>query len=263
MHRRFFDPDHWRVVLYDQRGAGRSRPHGSLAGNSTPSLVRDIEALRCHLGIERWLLFGSSWGSTLGLCYAQAYPERVTGLVLSGIFLGRPEELDWFLHGLGQIFPDAHAAFMGHLPQADRGDPLRAYLARLVDPNPAVYGPAARAWATYESSCSTLLPMPDSVANFARDPATVSQARIEAHYLANGLFLPQDGLLSHIDRIGHLRAEIIQGRYDMICPARNAYQLAQSWPAARLTIIPDAGHLALEPGIRRGLIMAVESFRTP
>jgi proline iminopeptidase len=261
VHRRFFDPAYWRVVVFDQRGAGRSRPQGSIAGNTTPALIDDIEALRAHLGIENWLLFGGSWGSTLSLCYAQAHPARVSGLVLRGIFLGRPEEVDWFLHGLCQIFPDAHAAFAGHLPQSERGDLLGAYLSRLIDPDPAIHLPASRAWSTYEGTCSTLLPTPATVAGFSRDRATLGLARIEAYYFANRLFLPPAGLLSRVDRIAHLPAVIIQGRYDMICPTRSAFQLAQNWPAARLSIIPDAGHSALEPGIRRALVAAVESFR--
>ena len=261
VHRRFFDPRHWRVILFDQRGAGRSRPQGSIANNTTPALTDDIEALRRHLGIDSWLLFGGSWGSTLALAYAQAHPERARGLVLRGIFLGRPEELDWFLHGLGQIFPDAHAAFVNHLPEGERGDLLGAYLSRLTDPDPAIHLPASRAWSIYEGTCSTLLPTPASVAGFSRDRATLGLARIEAHYFANRLFLPPEGLLSRMGRITHLRAEIVQGRYDMICPARSAYQLAGQWPSARLTIVPDSGHSALEPGIRRALVMAVDACR--
>lgn len=261
VHRRFFDPAYWRVVVFDQRGAGRSRPHGGIARNATPALVEDMEALRRHLGIESWLLFGGSWGSTLSLCYAQEHAGRVSGLVLRGVFLGRPEELDWFLYGLAQIFPDAHAAFAGHLPEQERGDLLGAYLSRLTDPDPAVHLPASRAWSIYEGTCSTLLPTPAAVAGFSRDRATLGLARIEAHYFANRLFLPPEGLLARMHRVSHLPGEIVQGRYDMICPARSAFQLAGSWPKARLRIIPDAGHSALEPGIRCALVAAVETFR--
>lgn len=262
VHRRFFDPHHWRVVIFDQRGAGRSRPLGSLAHNTTPDLVTDIETLRKHLGIERWLLFGGSWGSTLALAYAQAHPERVRGLVLRGVFLGRPAEVDWFLYGLAAVFPDAHAAFVGHLAPAERQDVLGAYLHRLTDPDPAVHMSAARAWSVYEGSCSTLLPSPDTVTSFAQDRTALGLARIEAHYFAHNLFLPPGGLLGGMMRIGHLPGEIVQGRYDMICPARTAFELAAHWPAARLTVIPDAGHSALEPGVRRALVSAVERFRT-
>lgn len=261
VHRRFFDPGFWRIILFDQRGAGRSRPLGSLVRNTTNDLVDDIEILRRHLGINRWLLFGGSWGSTLALAYAQACAERVTGCVLRGVFLGRDSEVEWFLHGLGAVFPDAHAAFAGHLPPEERGDLVAGYLRRLNDPDPTVHMAAARAWSIYEGSCSTLLPSPETVTSFAQDRSALGLARIEAHYFANKLFLPPEGLLGRMDRIAHIPAEIVQGRYDMICPARAAFELAEAWRAARLTVIPDAGHSALEPGSRRSLVAAVERFR--
>ena len=262
VHRRFFDPHYWRVVIFDQRGAGRSRPLGSLVDNTTQDLVDDIETLRRHLGIDRWLLFGGSWGSTLALAYAQAHPDRIRGLVLRGVFLGRPSEVDWFLHGLAAVFPDAHANFVGHLTPEERQDILGSYLKRLTSADPAVHMTAARAWSVYEGSCSTLLPSPDTVTSFAQDRSALGLARIEAHYFAHDLFLPPEGLLGHMSNIGHLPGEIVQGRYDMICPARTAFELAANWPAARLTVIPDAGHSALEPGVRRALVSAVERFRT-
>jgi proline iminopeptidase len=261
VHRRFFDPDFWRVIIFDQRGAGRSRPLGSLQDNTTPDLVRDIEILRSHLGVDRWLLFGGSWGSTLALAYAQACPERVAGCVLRGVFLGRPAEVHWFLEGLRAVFPDTHANFVNFLPPTERGDVLGGYLRRLTDPEPAVHMPAARAWSVYEGSCSTLLPSPDTVASFAQDRTALGLARIEAHYFAHDLFLPPEGLLDRMDRLAGVPAEIVQGRYDMICPAATAFDLAAAWPDARLTIVPDAGHSALEPGIRRALVAAVERFR--
>ncbi len=261
VHRRFFDPAHWRVVIFDQRGAGRSRPLGSLADNTTPDLVNDIETLRRHLGIGRWLLFGGSWGSTLALAYAQAHPQTVTGAVLRGIFLGRRHEVDWFLNGVANVFPEAHAAFVGFLPDTERNDLLGSYLRRLNNPDPAIHMPAARAWSIYEGSCSTLLPSPDTVASFAQDRTALGLARIEAHFFAHDLFLPPGGLLAGMDRIAHLPADIIQGRYDMVCPARSAFDLAAAWPNARLTVVPDAGHSALEPGIRRVLVAAVDRFR--
>lgn len=260
VHRRFFDPHHWRLVIFDQRGAGRSRPLGGLEANTTPDLVVDIERLRKHLGIERWLLFGGSWGSTLALAYAQAHPARVAGLVLRGVFLGRQSEVEWFLHGMKSVFPEAHAAFTSFLPPAERDDLLNSYLARLCDPDPAVHMPAARAWSMYEGSCSTLMPTPDAVASFAQDRSSLGLARIEAHYFKHHLFLPEGGLLAHMDRIAHVPGEIVQGRYDMICPPISAFELTASWPLARLTVIPDAGHSALEPGVRRALIAAVERF---
>jgi len=263
VHRRFFDPSFWRVVIFDQRGAGRSRPLGSLTNNTTPHLVDDIEALRRHLGIEQWLLFGGSWGSTLALAYAQAHPTRVIGCVLRGVFLGRTAEVEWFMHGLARIFPDAHAAFAGHLPPEERADLLGAYFRRLNHPDPAIHMAAARAWSIYEGSCSTLLPSPDTVASFAQDRSALGLARIEAHYFLHDLFLPAGGLLAHMHRLQGMPAEIVQGRYDMICPAQTAFELADAWPTARLTLVPDAGHSALEPGIRRALVAAVERFRLP
>jgi proline iminopeptidase len=261
VHRRFFDPNFWRIIIFDQRGAGRSRPLGGLENNTTPNLVDDIETLRRHLAVERWLLFGGSWGSTLALAYAQTHPDRVAGAVLRGVFLGRPTEIEWFMHGLSAVFPDANARFTGFLPKEERGDVLGNYLRRLSDPDPLVHAPAARAWSVYEGTCSTLIPSPETVAAFAQDRTALGLARIEAHYFVNGLFLPPGGLLGGMDRISGVPAEIIQGRYDMICPATTAFELAEAWPAARLSIVPDAGHSALEPGIRRALVAAVERFR--
>jgi proline iminopeptidase len=260
VHRRFFDPNVWRVVIFDQRGAGRSRPLGSLEDNTTPHLVADIEMLRRHLGVERWLLFGGSWGSTLALAYAQSHPDRVAGCVLRGIFLGRRHEVEWFLNGMRLIYPEAHAQFLSYLPEPERADPLGAYLRRLADPDPATHLPAARAWSVYEGTCSTLLPSPETVTSFAQDRTALGLARIEAHYFAHDLFLPSEGLLGRMDRIAHVPAEIIQGRYDMICPAATAFELAAAWRGARLTVVPDAGHSALETGIRRALVTAVERF---
>lgn len=262
VHRRFFDPNFWRIVIFDQRGAGRSRPLGGLQDNTTPDLVADIEVLRRHLGIERWLLFGGSWGSTLALAYAQAHPAHVSGCVLRGVFLGRDEEVRWFLHGIQAVFPDAHAQFLGFLPENERDDLLGNYLRRLVNPDPAIHLPAARAWSVYEGTCSTLLPSPETVSSFSQDRTALGLARIEAFYFANRLFLPPEGLLGGMSRIGHIPAEIVQGRYDMICPATTAFALAAAWRNARLSIVPDAGHSALEPGIRRALVAAVERLRS-
>ena len=261
VHRRFFDPNFWRIVIFDQRGAGRSRPLGALADNTTPHLVEDIEVLRRHLGLDQWLLFGGSWGSTLALAYAQAHPERVSGCVLRGVFLGRQKEVDWFLNGMGYIFPDAHAEFVGFLPEQERGDILGSYLRRLTNPDPATHLPAARAWSVYEGTCSTLLPSRETVTAFSQDRTALGLARIEAHYFAHDLFLAPEGLLGHMNRIAHIPAEIVQGRYDMVCPAKTAFDLVEAWPNARLTLVPDAGHSALEVGIRRALVASVERFR--
>jgi proline iminopeptidase len=263
VHRRFFDPRRFRVVIFDQRGAGRSRPLGSIVANDTPRLVEDIERLRTHLGIERWMVFGGSWGSTLGLAYGQAHPERVTGFVLRGIFLGRRREITWFMEGLARFFPDVWGAFARHagVVGEDGGALLEAYRRLLDDPDPKVHLPAARAWSIYEGSCSTLVPSPETVASFAEDRTALGLARIEAHYFAHDLFLPEGGLLGGMGRIAHLPAEIVQGRYDMICPPESAFALAEAWPMARLTMVPDAGHSALEPGIRAALLAAVERIR--
>ena len=261
VHRRFFDPAHWRLIIFDQRGAGRSKPLGELRANTTPHLVDDIETLRHFLGIPKWLLFGGSWGSTLALAYAQAHPNRVMGCVVRGVFLGRDAEVEWFLYGLRRVFPDAWAQFAEHIPEAERGDLLGAYLRRLTDPEPTTHLPAARSWSAYEGSCSTLLPSPDTVASFAQDRTALGLARIEAHYFAHRLFLRSGGLLAGMGAVAHIPAEIIQGRYDMVCPAESAFDLAAAWPRARLTVVPDAGHSALEPGIRTALVAAVERFR--
>ena len=259
-HRRFFDPERYRIVIFDQRGAGRSTPLGALAGNTTADLVGDIELLRETLGIERWLVFGGSWGSTLALAYAQAHPERITGLVLRGIFLGRPREIDWFLHGMGRFFPDVWRPFAGHLPEAERGDLLGNYYRRLTDPDPEVHLPAARAWSAYEGACSTLLPSPETVAAFADDGMALGLARIEAHYFVNRLFLADGALIEGVERIRRIPAVIVQGRYDMVCPAATADALHQAWPEADYQVIPEAGHSAMEPGIRAALVAATRKF---
>lgn len=261
VHRRFFDPSVWRVLIFDQRGAGRSTPLASLVANTTQDLIADIEALRVFHGIDRFVLFGGSWGSTLALAYGQAHPERVAGMVLRGIFLGRQSEVEWFLHGMAAFFPDAHAALTSFLPPGERGDILGSYYRRLCDPDPDKHVPAARAWSIYEGSCSTLLPSFETVTAFAQDRTAIGLARIEAHYFVNNLFLPPAGLLGHMDRLRDVPAEIVQGRYDMICPPQSAFDLTAAWPRARMTIVPDAGHSALEPGIRSALLGALERMR--
>ncbi len=260
-HRRFFDPGFYRIVIYDQRGAGRSTPLGELRDNTTPHLIADLERLRRHLGVERWLVFGGSWGSTLALAYAEAHPERCLGLVLRGIFLCRKPEIDWFLHGLRALFPEAWDEFAAPLPEAERGDLLRAYHRRLTDPDPAVHMPAARAWSIYEGRCSTLLPSPDTVAYFAGDIVALGLARLEAHYFLNGIFLPENSLIANIGRIRHLPCVIVQGRYDAVCPLVSADDLRKAWPEAEYIVVPDAGHSAWEPGIRAELVKATERFR--
>lgn len=261
-HRRFFDPAAYRIVILDQRGAGRSRPQGELKDNTTPHLIADLEALRTFLEIERWVVFGGSWGSTLALAYAQAHPEQVRGLILRGIFLGRPSEIEWFLDGMRMIFPEEWARFSSFLPAGERGDLLNNYYRRLSDPDPAVHLPAARVWSTFEGCCSTLLPNPGTVAAFGEDAMALNLARIEAHYFINSIFLPPNSLLENLERIRKIPAVIVQGRYDVVCPITTAHELHQAWPEAEYIVVPDAGHSAMEPGIRKALIAATERFKT-
>lgn len=261
VHRRFFDPETYCIVVFDQRGAGRSKPLGSTEGNTTQNLVADMEHLREHLRIDRWIVFGGSWGSTLGLAYAESHPERVIGLILRGIFLCRPSEIQWFLYGMREIFPENWRAFSGFLPEAERGDLLRNYHRRLIDPDPAIHMPAARSWSTYEGSCSTLLPSPAVVQGFADDVTALGLARIEAHYFVNDSFLRPNQLIEDVGRIRHIPTVIVQGRYDMVCPIRSADDLHQAWPEATYQIVPDAGHNAFEPGVRAALVAAGEKFK--
>lgn len=260
-HRRFFDPGHYRIVVFDQRGAGRSQPACETRANTTQHLIADIERLRTHLGIERWMLFGGSWGSTLALAYAEAHPGRVTALVLRGIFLCRRGEIDWFLYGMRTLFPEAWEEFAGFIPEAERADLLSAYYRRLMDPDPGVHMPAARAWSTYEGGCSTLLPSPETVAAFGEDRMALGLARLEAHYFMHGVFLEDNQILRDIARIRDIPGAIVQGRYDVVCPPQSAYELHRAWPRAHYTVVPDAGHSAMEPGLRRALVAATEQFK--
>ena len=260
-HRRFFDPAFYRIVIFDQRGSGRSQPLGETRDNTTPLLIEDMETLRAHLGIQRWFVFGGSWGSTLALAYAEHHPERVRGLALRGIFLCRKSEIQWFLYGLREFAPEAWRAFSGHIPEAEQGDLLEAYWKRLMDPSPAVHMPAAKAWSVYEGSCSTLLPSPETVRAFSADALALGLARMEAHYFRNDIFLPENFLLRNIDKIRRIPSFIVQGRYDLVCPIRNADDLARVWPEARYVVIPDAGHSAMETGTRAALVAGMEAFK--
>lgn len=260
-HRRFFDANHYRIVVFDQRGAGRSTPLGELIDNTTPHLVSDMEALRRHLGIERWLLFGGSWGSSLALAYAQSYRERCIALVLRGVFLCSKAEVDWFMTGMHRIFPEAWRRFAEFLPPNERDDLLGSYLRRLTDPDPKVHLPAARAWSQYEGSCSTLRPNPDMVASLADPRVSLGLARIEAHYFTNRLFMREGALLRGVHCLSGIPGAIVQGRYDVICPIESADALARAWPEAEYRIVPDAGHSAMEPGIRAALMGATNRFR--
>jgi proline iminopeptidase len=260
--RRFFDPARYRSVLLDQRGCGRSRPHAELEENTTWHLIADLEALRAKLGIDRWLVFGGSWGSTLALLYAETHPERVTHLVLRGIFMLRPAEIAWFYqHGASELYPDAWEPFRDFIPPAERGDFLAAYHRRLTGPDPELALQAARAWSVWEGSTSHLYPSGATVDRFGADRFALAFARIEAHYFVNGGFMAvPDQILRDVPRIRHIPATIVQGRYDVVCPLTSAWALHRAWPEATLRIVPDAGHSAFEPGIVHELITATDRY---
>jgi proline iminopeptidase len=258
-HRRFFDPAFFRIVLFDQRGAGNSTPLGETHANTLSHLLADIETLREYLGIDRWMVFGGSWGSTLALAYGQQHPQRVLGFILRGIFLGRASEIDWFLYGLGRVFPEAWRRFADMLPAGERHDLLRGYSRRLFDPDPRVHLPFARAWSEYEGACSTLLPNPELVRR-AGDEA-LGLARMEAHYFLHDCFLRPNQLLDELYRIQHLPATIVHARYDMVCPIESADALARAWPSARYVVVPDAGHSVWEPSVRAVIVRELEEAK--
>lgn len=264
-YRRFFDPDAYHIILFEQRGAGRSTPHASLDDNTTWHLVQDIETIREQFGIDQWLVFGGSWGSTLSLSYAVTHPERVRGLVLRGIFLCRPKEIRWFYEdGLGAsaIFPDNWEEYVRIIPEDERGDMINAYYRRLTSDDESVRLEAAKAWAIWEGSALKLLPDQNLINEFGEPHKALAVARIECHYFVNNCFFETDNyLLEHIDRIRHIPAVIVHGRYDVVCPVMSAWDLHRAWPEARLEIIPDAGHAATEKGIVDALVRATDSFR--
>jgi proline iminopeptidase len=262
--RRFFDPRRYRIVLFDQRGCGRSRPNASLVDNTTWHLVADIEALRTLLGIERWQVFGGSWGSTLALAYAQTHPERVSELVLRGIFLVRPWEFRWFYEsadGTAALFPDLYEEYVKPIPPAERGDMMNAYYRRLTSEDARERAAAARAWSLWEGATSFLRLNADYVAKFAHDNYAEAFARIECHYFVNGGFLRSPTqLLEDVPKIRAIPCVIVQGRYDVVCPMKSAWDLHKAWPEAELRIIADAGHSAFEPGNLDALITATDRF---
>jgi proline iminopeptidase len=267
-HRRLFDPERYRIVLLDQRGCGRSTPHAGvfdtdLSTNTTWHLVADLELLREHLDIDRWQVFGGSWGSTLALAYAETHPDRVTELVLRGIFTLRSGELEWFYEGAAaNIYPDLWESYLAPVPEPQRvaGGLIEAYSQLLADPDPAVHGPAAVAWATWEASCITLLPQPDTVAEFADPTYALAFARIENHYFVNHGWLTDDQLIRNAAAVAHIPTVIVQGRYDMCTPATTAWDLHVALPDADFQLIPDAGHAFDEPGTLDALITATDRF---
>ncbi|MHC8508614.1 MAG: prolyl aminopeptidase [Rhodospirillales bacterium] len=265
VYRRFFDPEHYRVVLFDQRGCGKSTPHAELRENTTWDLIADMERIRETLGIEKWLVFGGSWGSTLALAYAMAHPERVTALVLRGVFTIRKAEIAWFYQaGADRIFPDAWERYLAPIPENERGDMVTAYHQRLISDDRMVRMKAARAWAGWEGATLSFLPDPPREARFAADRFAEAFARIECHYFINGGFFEQDGWLlrpENVSKIRHIAGVIVQGRYDICTPMRTAWDLHRAWPEAELKIVDDAGHASSEPGVVHELVTATDGFR--
>ena len=260
-HRQFFDPAAYRIVLFDQRGCGRSTPHASLQGNTTRALIEDIETLRQQLGIDRWVVFGGSWGSTLALAYAETHPERVLGLVLRGIFLCRPRDIHWFYQeGASFLLPDQWQDFLQPIPEDERHDMVSAYYRRLTGGDEVAMMAAAKAWSIWEGRSSTLLPRRAVVDHFADSKTALSLARIECHYFMNNSFMQSDQLLADAERLVDIHGVIVHGRYDVVCPLEQAWLLHQAWPESRLEVIQDAGHSATEPGIVDALVTATDQF---
>lgn len=260
--RRFFNPEKYRIILFDQRGSGRSRPRAELKENSTWELVQDIEKMRTHLGIERWQVFGGSWGSTLALAYAETHPDKVTELVLRGIFLLRKKEIDWFYqYGAGLIFPDQWEKYLRPIPESERGDLVQAYYKRLTSNSSEVRVEAAKAWSLWEGATSKVIPESGFVDNFGKDEFALAFARIECHYFVNrGFFETDDWLLANAKKISSIPTAIVQGRYDVVCPMDSAWALHKVLPQSDLLIVPDAGHSAFEYGISRTLVSITDRY---
>ncbi|MCM1983293.1 prolyl aminopeptidase [Lyngbya confervoides] len=261
-YRQYFDPGPWRLVLMDQRGCGNSTPHAELRENTTWDLVADIERLRAHLHIDRWAVFGGSWGSTLALAYAQTHPSACLGLILRGIFMLRPQELQWFYQsGASYLFPDAWESYLAPIPPEERDDLISAYYRRLTSEDPQVRHSAARAWSLWEASTSKLLVDPALQNKFGEADFAAAFARIECHYFVHGGFFTEENqLLQNIGKIRHLPAVIVQGRYDVVCPMISAWELHRAWPEAEFIVVPDAGHSMSEPGIASALVQATDHF---
>jgi proline iminopeptidase len=261
-YRQYFDPEKWRLVMFDQRGCGQSKPHAELQENTTWDLVNDIEKLREYLNIQQWVVFGGSWGSTLSLAYSQTHPDRCKGLILRGIFMLRQKEIRWFYQeGASYIFPDAWEEYVKPIPINERDDMLTAYYQRLTSPDAQIRLEAARAWSIWEASTSRLFPDLDLKQSFGIDAFAEAFARIECHYFINkGFIEPEDKLLLNIDRIRKIPAVIVQGRYDVVCPMMSAWELHRAWPEAEFIVVADAGHSMSEPGIRTCLMEATDKF---
>jgi proline iminopeptidase len=260
-HRSFFDPNVFRIILFDQRGCGKSKPHAELEGNTTQALVADMEHIRTILGIQRWMIFGGSWGSTLGLVYAQTHPARVLGLILRGIFLTRPWEISWFYQeGANRLYPDYWEDFLSPIPLEERGDMVQAYYRRLTGKDEIARMSAAKAWSVWEGRCATLNPNKNVVEHFNSPYTALSLARIECHYFVNNSFLAPDQILNDVARLKDIPGIIVHGRYDAVCPLTNAWELHKAWPQSELRIVPAAGHSAFEPGISDALVQAADTL---
>ena len=263
VHRRFFDPDFYRIIIFDQRGAGRSSPLGCLENNTTQNLVNDIERLRQHLNVKRWHLFGGSWGSTLALAYAIQHKQHCLSLILRGIFLCEQDEINWFLYGMNTIFPEAWEQFANLIPEAEQDHLLDAYYERLTnDDDPKIQVEAAVRWSLYEGACSSLIPNYETITTKEQKHHALALAKIEAHYFKTQHYTKETSLLNHIDRIRDIPTTIVQGRYDVICPIKTANRLHTLWPEAHYIVVPDAGHSALDPPLRNNLIKACEDAKT-
>ncbi len=260
-HRSFFDPERYRIILFDQRGSGKSAPHAELQGNHTQALLSDMELIREKLAIDKWLVFGGSWGSTLALVYAESYPERVVGLVLRGIFLCREKEIKWFYQeGAGKLFPDYWQDYIKPIPEAERFEMVRAYYKRLTSNNEVERMAAAKAWSIWEGRCATLLPSKKVTDHFSDPFTALSLARIECHYFINNSFLGDNQILNDAHTLKNIPGVIVHGRYDVVCPVESAWELHQAWPQSELNIIADAGHSASEPGIANALVKATDAM---
>ena len=260
MSRRFFNPEKYHIILFDQRGSGKSIPLGEYHQNTTQLLIEDIETIRKKFGIEKWVVFGGSWGSTLSLAYSQAHPENCLAVILRGIWLVSKEEQDWWMYGLRTFFPEVWDEFVRPIPEEERGDLMKAYAKRLFSDDPAISTPAAKNWSRYEGTCLHLLPRPDVADSFTTDAIAIGVGRLEAHYFTNNAFLKQNQLLDETVKIRHIPGFIVHGRYDMICPIKYAFDLHKVWPESKMVIIDDAGHSAYEPGIAKALVDAAEQF---
>jgi proline iminopeptidase len=264
VHRRFFDPRYYQIIIFDQRGAGRSLPLANLINNSTDYLLKDIELLRNHLNIKKWLIFGGSWGSTLALVYGIKHADRCNGFILRGIFLGDTSELDWFLYGIRNIYPEPWNLFTSFLSNEEQGDLIDSYYRRLINPDPSVHMLAAKAWCQYESQCSVLdvnfqnIKQPSDFIN----KKALALARIEVHYFRNGMFIDDGYIIHNISAVHGIPATIIQGRYDIICPIITADKLSNAWPGSNYIIVPNTGHSALEKSTRHELVKSTEKFKS-